>query len=86
MSKFKLRQTDLHWREIDEEVIALEARSSMYVAANSAGTLLWRALVAGASREELADALVGAYGVDRERALADLDAFLAQLADHGLLT
>jgi hypothetical protein len=86
MSKFKLRQTDLHWREIDEEVIALEARSSMYVAANSAGTLLWRALVAGASREELADALVGAYGVDRERALADVDAFLAQLADHGLLT
>jgi hypothetical protein len=85
VSELKLRETDLHWREIDGEVIALEARDSTYVAANSAGTLLWRALSAGATREELAGALVGAYGIDRERALADTDRFLAELAAQGLL-
>ena len=85
MSELKLRETDLHWREIDDEVIALEARDSTYVAANPAGTLLWRALSAGATRAELADALVGAYGIDRERALADVDRFVAELAAQGLL-
>ena len=85
MSELRLRETDLHWREIDGEVIALEARGSTYVAANGAGTLLWRALVTGATRDQLVDELVGAYGIDRERAAADTETFLSQLAAQGLL-
>ena len=85
MSELRLRDTDLHWREIDGEVIALEARGSTYVAANGAGTLLWRALVDGTTREQLVDELVAAYGIDRERAAADAERFLAQLAEQGLL-
>jgi hypothetical protein len=85
VSKLRLRDTDLHWREIDGEVIALEARGSTYLAANGAGTLLWRALAAGATPEALADELVRAYGIDRERAVADADAFVARLSQQGLL-
>jgi hypothetical protein len=85
VSDIKLLQTDLHWREIDGEIIALEARGSTYVATNGAGTRLWRALVDGATRDGLADELVGAYGIDRDRAVADVDAFLAQLGAQGLL-
>ena len=85
MSEIKLLETDLHWREIDGEIIALEARGSTYVATNGAGTRLWRALVDGTTRDELADELVGAYGIDRDRALADVEAFLAQLGAQGLL-
>ena len=85
MSKLRLRDTDLHWREIDGEVIALEARGSTYLAANGAGTLLWRALAAGATPEALADELVRAYGIDRGRATADAEAFVAQLRAQGLL-
>jgi hypothetical protein len=85
MSELRLRDTDLHWREIDGEVIALEARGSTYVAANGAGTLLWRALVGGATREQLAGELVRAYGIGREQAAADTERFLAQLAEQGLL-
>jgi hypothetical protein len=85
MKTLKLRDTDLHWREIDGEIIALEARGSTYVAANGAGTLLWRSLVAGTTPGALADALVRAYGIDRERATADADAFVAQLRAQGLL-
>jgi hypothetical protein len=85
MSELKLRDADLHWREIDGEVIALEARGSTYLAANGAGTVLWRALVAGATREQLIDEIVAAYGIDRERAAVDTDTFLRQLADQGLL-
>jgi Coenzyme PQQ synthesis protein D (PqqD) len=85
MDELRLRGTDLHWREIDDSVIALEARGSTYVSANPAGTLLWRALAQGSTREALASELVAAYGIDRERALADTDSFLAELAAQGLL-
>ena len=85
MSELRLRDADLHWREIDGEVIALEARGSTYLAANGAGTLLWRALVDGSTREGLADELVRAYGIERERALADVDAFLSSLVQQDLL-
>jgi coenzyme PQQ synthesis protein D (PqqD) len=85
MSELKLRVDDLHWREIDGEVIALEARGSTYVAANGTGTLLWRALAEGTTTEALADELVRVYGIDRQRANEDIAHFLAQLTDQGLL-
>jgi hypothetical protein len=85
MTELRLRDTDLHWREIDGEVIALEALGSTYLAANGAGTLLWRALAAGSTREQLADELMRVYGIDRERAAADADGFVDSLAAHGLL-
>jgi hypothetical protein len=85
VTELRLRDADLHWREIDGEVIALEARGSTYVAANGAGTLLWRALAAGTTRASLVDELVRAYGIDRDRASADTERFLAELAAQGLL-
>ena len=85
MTRLKLKASDLHWREIDGEIIALEARGSRYVAANGAGTVLWRALVDGATRDALADELVREYGIDRDRAAADVDRFVAALDEQGLL-
>jgi hypothetical protein len=85
MKPLKLRDADLHWREIDGEIIALEARGSTYVAANGAGTLLWRSLASGTTPDALADELVRAYGIDRGRATADAGAFIAQLRAQGLL-
>jgi coenzyme PQQ synthesis protein D (PqqD) len=85
MTTLKLRDTDVHWREIDGEVIALESRGSTYLAANGAGTRLWHALAAGTTREALADELVRAYGIDRARAAADTEHFVRQLDDQGLI-
>ncbi len=85
MSELKLREDDLHWREIDGEVIALEARGSTYVAANGAGTLLWHALAAGSTRARLAGELVRAYGIEPARAAADVEGFLAGMTAQGLL-
>jgi hypothetical protein len=85
MMELKLKATDLHWREIDGEIIALEGRGSRYVAANGAGTVLWRALVDGATRDALADELVREYGIERDRATADVDRFVEALGEQGLL-
>jgi hypothetical protein len=85
MTELRLRDEELHWREVDGEVIALEARNSTYLAANGAGTVLWRALVQGSTRDGLADELVRVYGIDRDRALADADGFVGALIEQGLL-
>ena len=83
--RLQLRTTDLHWRESDGELIALDARGSTYLAANTSGALLWQALVEGATREGLAQKLMATYGIARDRALADADAYIAELIGRGLL-
>ena len=83
MSELKLRTVDVHWREIDGEVVGLEARQSTYLAANQSGSLLWRELAAGTTREQLAGELVRAYGIEPDRAAADVERFLDALDGPG---
>ena len=83
--QLRLRTSDLHWRRIDGEVIALEGRASTYLATNPSGALLWQALVEGTTRRRMADALVAEYGIDRDRAIADVDVYVDALSAQGLL-
>jgi len=85
MTLLKLRDTDLHWRELDGEIVALEGEQSKYMAANGAGAVLWRALVYGTTHEGLVNELVLTYGIERTRAAADVDRFLDALAEQHLL-
>ena len=83
--ELRLRADEVHWQELDGEVVALAVRTSTYIAANRAGTLLWRALAEGSTRERLAHALATAFGISEQRALADTDRFLAELSANDLL-
>ena len=85
MTQLKLRPTEVAWKEVDGEVIALDERAALYLAANPAGALLWRALVDGTTRGELVDGLIAEFGIESDRASADVDAFLADLHERGLL-
>jgi Coenzyme PQQ synthesis protein D (PqqD) len=85
MTRLTLRKDDLHWREVDDEIVALEGRGSIYLAANSAGGLVWRLLARGATKDELAAALVEAYGIDPAAAAEDADRFVGQMRAAGLL-
>ena len=82
---FKLRDDALHWRQIEDEVVAVDMKTAAYLGANPAGALLWGALVDGATKDELAILLVDEFSIDESRATADVDAFLAQLDEAGLL-
>jgi Coenzyme PQQ synthesis protein D (PqqD) len=82
----RLRDDDLEWREIDDEIVLLDGREAMYLATNGSGTLLWKALAAGATREQLVTTLIDAYGIDERSATTDADAFLDVLVSKGLLT
>jgi hypothetical protein len=82
---FKLRDEALHWRQIEDEVVAVDMKTAAYLGANPAGALLWEALVDGATKTQLAALLVERFSIDESRAAADVDAFLAQLDEAGLL-
>jgi hypothetical protein len=81
----RLRNATVEWRELDGEVVALECGRSVYLSANPAGTLLWRRLAEGTTRDELVGVLRERYSLAEERAQRDVDAFLATARAHGLL-
>ncbi len=76
----------VEWREVDGEVVVLDLARSAYLAVNESGTALWTLLAEGATREALAARLRDGFGLEPERAAADVDAFLADLAGRGLVT
>ena len=73
------------WREAGDEIIAIDDRLTTYVSTSGAGAMLWIQLTDGASPGELAERLVAAYGIERERARADVAVFLDELEGMGLL-
>lgn len=85
MKRYRLRDEGLSWRRIEEEVVAVDVPTSTYLTANDSGTVLWQALAEGATRDELAALLVDRFGLEPEAAGADVDHFLAQLREQGLL-
>jgi hypothetical protein len=85
MAQLHLRAEQLSWRQIDTEIVAVDATKSTYLSANESGAVLWSLLVDGATRAELATVLQDRYGIDRARAETDADAFVAALESRGLL-
>lgn len=85
MTTLRLRRDRLTWIDTDEEIVALDEERSMYLSANPSAALLWRALVAGCTREQLVGALVDSFEVDPATAGSDVDAFLEDLGTRGLL-
>ena len=81
-----LRKYDLDWRDIDDEIVALDGRDSVYLSLQGAGALVWRLLAESTSRDVLIQALVATYGIGSERAANDVDHFLAELDERGLLS
>jgi Coenzyme PQQ synthesis protein D (PqqD) len=81
----KLRPDGVHWREIDQEVVAVDVESSTYLSTNGSGAVLWMELVKGTTRDALVERLAQAYLLDAGRASKDVDSFLSELRGQGLL-
>lgn len=84
-NRIRLRAAGLEWRTIDEEVVALDLPRESYLGVNRAGSKLWAALAEGTTEEELVQALVDEYGLDRAAAERDVAQFLSELREQGLL-
>ncbi len=55
------------------------------IALSESGALLWEKLEQGATEDELVEALLAEYEVEREQAEVDVKAFVAELSDKGVL-
>jgi hypothetical protein len=84
-TSLRLRSTDLDWREVEGEVLALDLRTSRYLAINPTGRTLWGALAEGTTKETMIERLLEGHRIDRSQAEADVDAFITELDERGLL-
>ncbi len=82
---FRLRDRDLVWREVGDEVIILDTRASIYASVNESGRVLWLRLAEGATLDDLAGELQREYGLDAADAKRDAEAFVTSLRERDLL-
>lgn len=69
-------------------VVAVGARVKDFngmVNLNETGAFLWKLLEKGAEKEEMTEALLKEYDVQKEVAAVDVNAFTTKLAEAGLL-
>lgn len=81
----RLRNSGLLSRAVGGAVMVLDLDSSKYVTVKGSGAVLYELLKADRGRDELVQALLDNYEVDEARASRDVDVFLAELAEAGLL-
>jgi hypothetical protein len=85
VAELRLRQTDLQWRAVEGEVVALDLRGSQYLGVTPSGAAVWDMLAAGTSRDAIVEHLTSTYALSPEVAAEHADAFLDQLRAHDLL-
>jgi Coenzyme PQQ synthesis protein D (PqqD) len=85
VSELRLRQTDLQWRSVEGEVVALDLIGSQYLGVTPSGAALWDMLAGGTSRDALIEHLATTYALERTVAAEHTDAFLDQLRAQDLL-
>jgi hypothetical protein len=66
------QRTDVAAEPLEDKAVLLDLVSGEYHILNRTGQLVWELCDGTRSIEELADALVAAYGVDRDQAMADV--------------
>jgi len=86
MEQLHLRENDLVWREVEDEIVILDMRASVYAGVNASGRVLWLRLAVGATEADLADELQRVYSLSPEVARTDVATFLAAMKAQDLLT
>jgi hypothetical protein len=85
MRRLCLDPAVVQWRLLEDEVLAIDLANSRYLGINPSGALLWPLLAEGTTAPELVGALAQRWGLELERAGADVDSFIAWLDSEGLL-
>jgi len=83
--RVKLREGAVAWRQVEDEIVALDLASSEYVAVNRSGAVIWPLLAEGTTPSACVGRLADEYGLDSSDAARDVDQFLDALAARNLL-
>ncbi len=72
-------------REVADEAVILNLDSESYFGLDSVGARMWNALTRSDSIQAGFETLLAEYEVDAEQLRQDLDQFMENLIEHGLL-
>ncbi len=76
---------DVAWRETGGDIVILDLAGAVYFGLNGTAAQLWKRLIGGASRAQLLGQLSAHADRDGPQLQSDLDGFLADLDQYGLL-
>ncbi|MGA3326096.1 MAG: PqqD family protein [Terriglobia bacterium] len=80
------RSREIAARELDGEMMIMSARDSTLFNLNELGTIIWQAADGATSLEEIvAQKICPEYEVAPGQALQDAEAYVRELAEHGIL-
>ena len=80
------RSSEIAARSLDGEMMIMSTRDSTLFNLNELGTIIWQSADGVTPLEEVVVQKVCVqYEVERAEALADAEAFVRELADHGIL-
>jgi hypothetical protein len=82
----ELLKDDVVTRRVGEEYFLLTTGDATLHNIRESGIFIFEAIEKGADRDEILDGLVEEFDVDREQAAADLDEFLRELKEKGIIT
>jgi len=72
-------------RRVGDELVILDVNSGHYFGLNDVGALIWDHLEHDTTRDDLVDAVLASFDVDRDQATSDIDDLVTELADRGLV-
>jgi hypothetical protein len=80
------RSREIAARELDGEMMIMSARDSTLFNLNELGTIIWQAADGATSLEDIVKHRICLeYDVEPAEALQDAEAFVRELAEHGIL-
>jgi Coenzyme PQQ synthesis protein D (PqqD) len=72
-------------REIEGELVLLDLEGGRFFVSRGTGPRVWEMLSSGKTIDEVVQEIAGRYGIDRDRVRADVEEFVRQLREKGML-
>ncbi len=72
-------------RHVGEESVLLDLKTEQYLGLDDVSSRTWQVLTAGGTIQSAYETLVAEYDVDPERLRSDLEAFVQELLQMGLV-
>jgi hypothetical protein len=83
--KFKVAE-DILFRQVENEGILMHIPSGTYYSLSETSILFWEALSQQETLEIIIDKITDEYNVERSQVISDLEVFIEDLSNFGLIT
>jgi len=76
----------VEYTQVEDGFVLMDLKAGTYLGLDPVASLIWESLSDHGSAERAADDVCRRFEVDRERALADVESWIVDLLERGLLT